>query len=232
MKVYSIYKITNLLNEKTYIGFTNNFLLRKKRHRRDSDLKDSKLYRAIKKYGWNNFEFEIIYQSFDGQHTLNVMENHFINEYNSYHYGYNETLGGNGSLGRSYSHTEETKIKMKMAKHGHVPWNKGKTNVYSEQFLKYKSENTVFRTLKKTESHKQNISNSMKGRKQTDQHIRNRVESSCKSYIMIDPEGEIINIRNMSDFCKRNGLNQSNMIGVCRGRPGFISHKGYKKYEP
>ena len=52
----------------------------------------------------------LIYQSKDGKHCLNYMENYFINEYNSFKCGYNETLGGEGSLGRATS--EYTKLKI------------------------------------------------------------------------------------------------------------------------
>lgn len=59
----------------------------------------------MRKYGWNNFQSEIIYQSLDGNHTLKFMENFFIREYDSFYNGYNSTLGGDGILG--FKHTSE-----------------------------------------------------------------------------------------------------------------------------
>lgn len=52
------------------------------------------LYAAIRKYGIQNFTFEILYQSKDRSHTLIEMEPHFISEYDSMRNGYNMNLGG------------------------------------------------------------------------------------------------------------------------------------------
>lgn len=124
MSIYSIYKITNQVNNKSYIGFTN-----KKPHERlqkhyKTAFKDNSQYlihRALRKYGKENFLFEVIYQSHDGNYTLKEMEEKFIRKYNThcvYGYGYNMTYGGNGSLGRVLS--EKTKKKIGTS-------NKGKT---------------------------------------------------------------------------------------------------------
>ena len=64
MKVY-IYKITNLINNKIYIGQTINIEERWRHHReipyrKNSKEKNRQLYRAIKKYGLDNFKFEVI----------------------------------------------------------------------------------------------------------------------------------------------------------------------------
>ena len=100
MIIYSIYKCVNRLNGKVYIGFDSKWPNRKYEHKYNTNHKKQKLYHAIRKYGWNNFDWEVIYQSFDGEYTLKVMENYFITEYHSYNNGYNETLGGEGTLGR------------------------------------------------------------------------------------------------------------------------------------
>lgn len=115
MIIYTIYKVTNKINNKIYIGFDSNWPNRKNQHIYNSNCKSEKyksinskkLYRAFKKYGIDCFEWEAIYQSTDRNHTLNVMENYFIAEYNSYLKGYNCTLGGEGSFG--YSHSQKVK---------------------------------------------------------------------------------------------------------------------------
>ncbi len=65
MSNQGIYKITNLINNKCYIGKTNNFKRRKSDHFRLATVEGHKeynktLYRAIRKYGQSNFSFEII----------------------------------------------------------------------------------------------------------------------------------------------------------------------------
>lgn len=57
---------------------------------------DSHLCRAIKKYGPENFVFEVIYQSKEKEHTLLEMEAYFINYYNTMKAGYNMSIGGKG----------------------------------------------------------------------------------------------------------------------------------------
>jgi group I intron endonuclease len=99
MPIYSIYRVTNKINNKVYIGFDSMWPRRKHNHKQYLKTRTGKFYSALKKYGWDNFQWEIIYQSKDGQHTLNVMENFFINQYDSFQNGYNETLGGEGTLG-------------------------------------------------------------------------------------------------------------------------------------
>jgi group I intron endonuclease len=113
MIIYSIYKSVNTKNGKVYIGFDSNWPNRFKIHKSSSKKQDSKFYRAIRKYGWDNFEWSVIYQSKDKQHTLKEMENYFINEYDSMKNGYNSTLGGDGALGLIFS--EETKRKISQA---------------------------------------------------------------------------------------------------------------------
>lgn len=81
-----------------------------------------KFHRALRKYGWDDFEWEIICQSKDGEYLYNTIEDHFINYYNSITNGYNLTGGGGGALNPS----PETRKKMRDAKIGYVPWNKGK----------------------------------------------------------------------------------------------------------
>jgi len=102
MSIYSIYKATNIKNGKIYIGFDSSWPKRKNAHKcYHKKSSENKFYRAIKKYGWKSFEWEVIYQSKDREHTLKIMENFFINQYNSFKNGYNSTLGGDGTLGIS-----------------------------------------------------------------------------------------------------------------------------------
>lgn len=99
MNIYSIYKATNKINGKSYIGFDSNWPNRKAAHKRNSEknLKgNTKFYNAIRKYGWENFSWTVLYQSTDGEHCLEIMEPHFITENHSMNRGYNMTPGGDG----------------------------------------------------------------------------------------------------------------------------------------
>lgn len=93
-----IYKITNQLNQKCYIGKTMlSIQERWIQHLRDA-VKDNcnnrPLYKAINKYGKDNFIIEQIEECSDK--IVNEREQYWIKYYNSYHNGYNATLGGDG----------------------------------------------------------------------------------------------------------------------------------------
>lgn len=121
-KIY-IYKYTNVINNKVYIGQTINIRRRKREHVLDSSKKDkTKFHNAINKYGIENFLFEIICICFCDDEA-NKMEQYFISKYNSFCFGYNMTIGGNnysGKLHPSYGkkHKEETKIMMSKNRKG------------------------------------------------------------------------------------------------------------------
>lgn len=93
-----IYKITNLINQKSYIGKTeyNPPERRWRQHQQESKKDRSKhraLYKAINKYGLSNFVFEVIEETM----TPNEREQYYIQYYDTFHHGYNETLGGDGT---------------------------------------------------------------------------------------------------------------------------------------
>ena len=108
----TIYKITNIINNKIYIGYDSSYPKRINQHYLDSKKgKNSPLCDDIREYGWENFNKEILYQSDNKRHTLKVMENYFILKYDSFNVGYNRTMGGNGTLNSSRPKSEEWKIK-------------------------------------------------------------------------------------------------------------------------
>jgi group I intron endonuclease len=99
MKIYSIYKVTNKVNGKLYIGFDSNWPNRKINHKSKAKIGSNRhFHNAIRKYGWDNFEWEVICQSLDGEYLLKVMEPYFIKYYNTFNNGYNYTLGGEGNV--------------------------------------------------------------------------------------------------------------------------------------
>ena len=95
-----IYKIQNLTNGKCYIGQSKNIKRRWKDHRCSANNSvdhnyNNPLYRAIRKYGIENFSFEVIEECLVSE--LNDKEKYYIQKYNSFFNGYNLTLGGDSS---------------------------------------------------------------------------------------------------------------------------------------
>ena len=114
-----IYKSTNKVNGKVYIGYTNKPLSKRIIEHKCSANKGSKylFHKAIRKHGIENFVWEPIFESNDVETTLELMEGQFIKEYDCYYEtgkGYNMTFGGQGGMFNK-THSEETKRKMKLA---------------------------------------------------------------------------------------------------------------------
>jgi len=118
-KICGIYKVTNKTNNKVYIGQSVNIYSRWNHHKSCCFNKKcheyhSPFYRALRKYGVENFTFEIIEQCEIDE--LDDKEIYYIKEYNSFiHFensnGYNNSIGGNqGSRFRIKSEEEKRKI--------------------------------------------------------------------------------------------------------------------------
>jgi len=95
-RVIYLYRVVCLVNGKVYIGQTVKPSKRWYAHRKDSADPKVPFHHAIKKYGAENFEFEVI-ASCKGQDNANFLETTLVKQYNSYitdGYGYNSTHGG------------------------------------------------------------------------------------------------------------------------------------------
>lgn len=94
-----IYKFTNKVNGKIYIGQSIDVIKRYKRHiyqafNNTKSNKDYKLpfHAAMRKYGKENFTFEILEEC--PREQLNEREQYWISFYDSFKNGYNATIGG------------------------------------------------------------------------------------------------------------------------------------------
>lgn len=164
MKQYNyIYKITNLTNGKIYIG----------KHSTDN-LDDGyfgsgkRLKCAIRKYGIENFEKEIIAFCYT-EDELNRQERFYIRDFNSMDssVGYNMTHGGNGAV--RLIRTEEHRKKISLS-------NTGKK--LSEETRRKISESKKGKHIgPKSEESKRKTSNSLKGRKRPEETIKKMSDS-------------------------------------------------------
>lgn len=93
-----IYKITNLLNGKCYVGQSIDIEKRWAEHKsiyNHPRCSNYHIYRAFRKYGIENFSFSVIEEC--EQSLLNEREKFWIQHYNSFECGYNMTVGGDGT---------------------------------------------------------------------------------------------------------------------------------------
>ena len=105
-----IYKYTNQVNNKVYIGQTINEYKRKYAHKHALNSWRSYFHNAIKKYGYDKFVYEILEEidDIDAKELkikLDTLEQKYISTYksNDPNFGYNLTLGGGGTLGLKQS---------------------------------------------------------------------------------------------------------------------------------
>ena len=115
--VPGIYKITNTINGKCYIGQSLYLKKRIKRHLTYKSHKDNlALYKAFDKYGVDKFTIEIL-ETIDTEKCdnikseLDILEISYIKKYNSYISGYNKTIGGDAGI-TGYKFTEEQRRKV------------------------------------------------------------------------------------------------------------------------
>lgn len=145
--MYSIYKITNKVNGKIYIGYTEKSIEERfAGHCVESKRKHkSAIQDAIYKYGKDSFTIEALYEGTDKEYTLNTMEQYWIDTYKNiigWDNMYNIApggLGGDRSMSPAYqeyiknrdlsgernsfygiSHSEETKRKISEANKGRL----------------------------------------------------------------------------------------------------------------
>lgn len=151
--MYTVYKHTNKVNNKIYIGITGRKVNERWRegegYKPKNKNQNAYFYNAISKYGWDNFEHEILYSDLTKKQA-EIKEMELISEYksNERSFGYNIESGGK-STGRL---SDETKKKISES------WNYNK-----EERCKNISKGK--KGVPFSEEHKQNLSKAKKGRK-------------------------------------------------------------------
>ena len=249
MKV-TIYKITNIINSKAYIGITANTMkYRFEEHIYRSEKGGKyKIHYAIRKYGKENFDIEMITATDNKEHAL-LIESENIKKYDSLANGYNMNEGGTGLL----YHTDDTKKKMSDNNHWKGKKRSGIDNPmfgreHSEESKKVMSEKKigVFAGEKHplfgkhhSEETKEKIRQRALGRpsprkdvilseetKRKMSETKKGKVSYTKKWLITFPDNHQEEIDNMAEFCRKYNLNRGNMSSVASGR---LNH--YKKYK-
>ena len=175
MLKFYCYKITNTVNNKIYVGKTNDIKRRFSEHKSSPfslNKKENnacpKLYRSIRKYGIEKFNFEII-DSFDTELECLLAEEKYIEKFDCVKNGLNILKGGKdqhageNSVWYGRHHTEETKQKI--------------SNTLKEKKICVGENNPMFGKHHSEET-KAKISKINKGRKQTQEHRKKNSEAN------------------------------------------------------
>lgn len=216
-----IYKITNLLNGKSYIGQSIDIEQRFKQHKNLKRLnsEDSPLHRAIKKYGLECFSFEIL--ELCKKEELDEFERYYIEKYDTRKKGYNLTDGGQGCSGKQ---TKKHTLSISESKKG----------VLNPMFGKKQTDDAI---SKRVQSFKKTIQ-SMEKEKFDNWHkkigekhknkiivdtVRNKISKSLKNYYKNNPITEEKR-KNMSERQKGKTLSEETKIKISKR----ISKRIYK----
>lgn len=218
-----IYLTTNIVNGKKYIGQCS--LVKNKNWQ--TYLGSGKHFlMAIKKYGKESFEREILCYAFSKSY-LDELEQHFISEHDAVNNRtfYNIAAGGSSTSGftgkthspeykkhmqtvmlsdkhptRGKSLPPETCARMSAAK-------KGISNHTQEQLEKLRLLGKANAGKKLSDEHKSKVSQSLKGK-------------TCKPWIVKTPNGDSINITNLGEFCVTHNINISTLQNTINtGKP-------------
>jgi len=146
-----IYAVTNKVNGKVYIGQTTDFETRVDLYKKLRCQGQRKLYNALKKYGVDNFYYEMVDIGLDKE-ALDFLEDYYIKIFKSLkdNMGYNIREGG-GSHGK---HSPETKKKISEALTGRErpPMSEEQKNKIREKNKGQKRSDEINR--KNSEGHK------------------------------------------------------------------------------
>ena len=207
-----IYRITNIINNRSYIGQTieKNPYRRINRHFEENINYKSYIKNAIKKYGKNHFKVEILFYAFNIT-NLNEIEKYLINYYNTrFPNGYNLKAGGNQGGSLSLELKKKLSIKIK-------EW--------------YKNNKHPFFGKEFSKKHRNNLSKARKGVPKTQRQLEARRNSIVlnKPIIAINIETNLVKeFSSIAECAKLLNLNASCISRVCRNDNNRKQHKGWK----
>lgn len=217
-----IYSITNLRNNKRYIGMTSNTYNRKRAHfwaLKNNKHSNEKLQKAYNSYGEDCFEFEVVEKIDTNDRMLALhRENFYINEYNSYKNGYNKTLGFDGST--LHKRPEETLVKMSNFMKGNKYWlgkhhseeSKRKIGAaHKNKIVSEETRNKLSKALKGKKVGKDNPFYNKKHSEETKAKIREKVS---KKVVCIETG---VVFQSTVECSNALGIDRSNICKVCRG---------------
>ena len=242
-----IYKITNQVNGKAYVGYTKYTPEQRFHEHADSD-RGYDICKAFREFGKDAFIIETLYTSEDAEYTLRVMEPHFITLHDTFNNGYNMNLGGSGLL----EHSDASKKKMSENNYWRGKDRSGANNPmhgrkHSEASIKKMRDRRKGKTAGEnhhmhgkhhSESTREKIRQKAIGRAPSNKGVPMSEETKrklseamkgrvgfTKRYIVTTPEGEELMVENMSAFCRCQGLSAGNMSSCAKGT---MKHtKGY-----
>ena len=229
---YCVYIHTNKINNKKYVGQTIHGDNPNLRWKNGSGYRNQLyFYQAIQKYGWDNFEHEVVASNLTKEESDNF-EKLLIKKIYTYdrNFGYNLTLGGGGSSGCRV--TEETRRKMSEARIGVRLSDETKSKIGAASKGRNVGRKHTFEELEKMRKSKVRNPNKRggapKGLVKSEDVKRKIQEGSHKKQVaQKNLNGDILKYYNsLSNASRETGISLGNISSCCNGRchtaGGFI----------
>jgi group I intron endonuclease len=229
-KIYYIYKLTNTVNGKAYIGYTENIAQRWRKHELRSELNrngEAKiLHQAIRKHGWSKFTKEIICCGLDPHAMLHVIEPLLIAQHNTYYrtgHGYNMTTGGEGTPGLWMN--AQTRRKMSDA-------HAGENNSFFGKTHTAEARRKISEVQKATRWQRVGKKAPNYGKKRSAEAKRITAAKLARQWWVTFPDGKAAIVDDLTAFCKQHHLTKPLMFTVAAGNQRH--HKGFlcERYVP
>ena len=216
--MYTIYKHTNTITNKSYIGLTK-YTVKKRfnQHKKDAfryrngKLPSFAFYNAIRKHGTTCWTSEILEENLSYENA-NIREQYYIKYFNTYAKGYNSTIGGDHKFPES--------VRVKGENH-----HQADTKIYTFYHVdgsvftgnKFQFMTTVFGEITRSQHVKDAVSK--RRRSEADQTLRNWINSNTGT---IEYSTKSIDLRD------KYSLNISHLKRITDGKQ--LQHKGWKLY--
>lgn len=242
-KTYSVYKITNKINGKMYIGCTSQGIKKRFKEHLYSHKKNRNnqyLYRAFRKYGPENFKISLLIEAETYEKMLSA-EIKYIKKYDTYHNGYNMTLGGEGTVGNRNSGEKLKKTFTILSPEGKYVTHRGMSDFARKHNLSRECISCLLRG--KIESHKgwrlkpkpknwvhhntgrirskaarRNMSKAHKGIPLSKKHSRASGKANRRTFTILSPKNVLHTYTGVNAFCGIHKLHPTSVCWVLDGK--------------
>ena len=250
-KLYTVYMHTNKINNKVYVGITCEGVQQRWRNGKGYLRKDKenrftqpKFARAIQKYGWDNFEHIIWAENLNHDDACRA-EKLLIALWDSMNNGYNNTAGGEGTVGKKNS--PECRKKISDARIGICV---GKNNPRARKVAQYTIDGDLIkvwdyirqasRNLGISESHIVMCCKNTFGDKTAGGFVWRYVEGEIiykinktqtreNKVVQLSKDGHIIRIWVSSAQASRElGIDATSIAGCCKHKPRYKTAGGFR----
>lgn len=189
-----IYKATNIINDKSYIGQTVGSLdSRKNKHYNEAfEYQKTRFHKAIVRYGLDAFIWSIIEDGINDLQTLDEREVYWVAHFDTYNNGYNDTKGGHAIRGYRFTKVDRKKMSLSHLGKSNGPHSKETKKKISES--QKGSNNSMFGRRGKN--------NPRTGTKHSKESIQKMILSSAQYKYILEGFNQCLNFISAKEICK------------------------------